>query len=60
MPVAWHVRVPFGRWAGSTLGHVVTADVTYVRWLADKARNLDLRDAATAVLAHVTTGGVHG
>jgi hypothetical protein len=60
LPVAWFVTVPFGRWCGATLGHVVAADITYCRWLADKARNLDLRDAAAAVLAHVTMGGGHG
>ena len=60
LPAAWYVVVPFGRWHGVALGYVVMADIGYVAWLAERARCLDLRDAAAAVLGHVTSGGAHG
>lgn len=43
--------VDFGKHAGKSLGQLVEEDRSYVEWLADKARDSRMKEAAAAVLA---------
>lgn len=53
-PLSAEIVLNFGKYTGKTLGQIHAIDSDYVRWLSEKARDDDVRQAALELLGQAT------